>query len=59
MYTLIDSLLSTDAGLAVLILGTPVLIIAWTLVIARLTRTSARDHDRAYLAYHRRAGRGR
>jgi hypothetical protein len=59
MHALIDSLLTTDAGLVVLLVGTPALIVAWTLVVARLTRYSARDHDRAYLAHHRRAERGR
>jgi len=59
MSTIIDWLLSEPHAVPILLIGTPVLIVAWTLVLARLTRYSERDHDRAYLAHHRRAERGR
>jgi hypothetical protein len=52
MRTIIDWILSEPVAVPVLLIGTPAVIVAWALVTARLTRYSARDHDRAYLAHH-------
>jgi hypothetical protein len=53
MNTIIDWLVAEPHAVPILLIGTPILIIGWSLVVARLTRYSERDHRRAYMAHHR------
>jgi len=46
MSTIIDWLLTTDAGIVVLLVGTPALIVAWTLLLSRARAYTEKDHRR-------------